>query len=319
MMDKRTFGIFGEISALTLGGGGIGQVWGATSREEAVATVREAVESGINFLDVAPTYGNGEAESVIGEAFEGRLPDGVRVSTKCRVRNLAASDVLSLLEKSLDESLLRMKLERVDLFFLHTEVIPDEVANRYEGTPRNLFIEAVRPAFERLVARGRIGAWGITGIGVPSAIIETIHEDPAPAAIQAIANLLNSPGGLKRFEEPARPRDIIAAASRRGIAVMGIRAVQAGALTDAIDRELTENHPDMADYQRAEPFRALAREIGESPASLAHRYSLSMQGVSTVVLGVKNRVELRECIAAEERGYLDQALISRIDGIVKRT
>ena len=39
-METRKFGNLGEISALTLGGGGIGQVWGPTSREEAVATVR---------------------------------------------------------------------------------------------------------------------------------------------------------------------------------------------------------------------------------------------------------------------------------------
>ena len=45
-----------------------------TSRDEAVATVREAVEAGITFLDVAPSYGSGEAELVIGAAFNGRLP-----------------------------------------------------------------------------------------------------------------------------------------------------------------------------------------------------------------------------------------------------
>jgi len=42
-MEKRAFGKLGEISCLTLGGGGIGQVWGPTSRDEAVATVSEAV------------------------------------------------------------------------------------------------------------------------------------------------------------------------------------------------------------------------------------------------------------------------------------
>jgi len=68
-MEKRAFGILGEISCLTLGGGRIGQVWGATSRDEAVVTVREAVEAGITFLDVAPGYGRGEAELVIGAAF----------------------------------------------------------------------------------------------------------------------------------------------------------------------------------------------------------------------------------------------------------
>ena len=311
-MEKRRFGKLGEISALTLGGGGIGQVWGPTTREEAVATVREAVEAGITFLDVAPSYGNGEAELVIGEAFNGRLPDGVRVSTKCRLDNPAPDEVRSLLEKSLDESLGRMKLEEVDLFFLHGQIIPDDATDRYEGTPRSLFVEVVRPAFEELLSRGRIGAWGITGIGVPSVIIETIGDDPAPAAVQVVANLLDSVGSMKRFDEPSRPREIIAAAHRRGVAAMGIRAVQAGALTAALDRDFDERSQEMADYRRAGPFRTLAREIGESPASLAHRYSLSMEGISTVILGVKNRAELRDCVEAAAKGPLDPELVARI-------
>ena len=317
-MQSRSFGSLGQVSALSLGGGGIGQVFGPTSREEAVATVRDAVEAGITVLDVAPSYGNGEAESVIGQAFGGKLPDGVRISTKCSLGNPPPAEVTPLLEKSLDESLARMGLDWIHLFLLHSNIIPDDTVSLYRGTPRGLFIEAVRPAFERLVASGRIGAWGITGIGVPSAILETLDDDPAPAAVQAIANLLDSPGGLKRFDGPARPREIIAAAHRRGVAVMGIRAVQAGALTDSFDRQLPEEHLDMADYRRAEPFRTLAKEIGESAASLAHRYSLSMEGVSTVVLGVKNRAELRECVAAEAAGPLDTALIARIDATVNR-
>src|SRR5207237_4870063 len=92
-MQQRTFGQLGDISALTLGGGGIGQVWGPTTREEAIATVREAWAAGITLFDVAPSYGRGEAEVVLGEAFGGRLPAGVRVSTKCAVGNRAAREV----------------------------------------------------------------------------------------------------------------------------------------------------------------------------------------------------------------------------------
>lgn len=69
------------VSALTLRGGGLGQLWGSTSRDEAIATAREAVDAGTTLLDVAPRYGDGEAERVVGEAFGGRLPEGVRVST----------------------------------------------------------------------------------------------------------------------------------------------------------------------------------------------------------------------------------------------
>jgi aryl-alcohol dehydrogenase-like predicted oxidoreductase len=315
-MEKRAFGKLGEISCLTLGGGGIGQVWGPTSREEAVATVREAVEAGITFLDVAPAYGKGEAELVIGAAFDGRLPDGVRISTKCMLGNPPREEVGSRLVRSLERSLERTKLQRIDLFFLHGQIVPDAAAGLAEGTPHGLFAEVVRPALEQFVARGQIGAWGISGIGIPTTILQTINEDPPPTVVQAVANLLDSPGAMARFDEPARPREIIRAAHRRGIAVMGIRAVQAGALTDALDRELPETHPEMADYRRAAPFRALAREVDESAAALAHRYTLSIPGVSTVILGVKNRTELRECLAAAERGPLDPELVARVDAAV---
>ena len=316
-MEKRPFGRLGEISSLTLGGGGIGQVWGPTTRDEAVATVREAVESGINFLDVAPGYGDGEAESVIGEAFGGQLPEGVRVSTKYHLGNVPSYDVLPSFERSLGESLARLKLDRIDLFFLHVFIVPDDMIDRQEGIPRSLFIEAVAPAFERLVASGRIGAWGITGIGVPSAIVETINSDPTPTAVQAPANLLDSYAGINSLLVPIGPRDIIASAQSRDVAVMGIRAVAAGALTDSFDRDIPQDGPHMADYRRAGPFRALAKEIGESGASLAHRYSLSMDGVSTVILGVKNRTELRECITAEAKGPLDPELIAGIEAAVR--
>ena len=136
--------------------------------------MREAAEAGITFFDVAPGYGNGEAELVIGAAFEGHPPEEVRISTKCRVGNPEDLGVLDLLERSLEESLARMQLDRMDLFFLHNQIIPDDASDRYEGTPRSLFIQAVRPAFEDLVARGRIGAWIISGIGVPTAILETV-------------------------------------------------------------------------------------------------------------------------------------------------
>jgi aryl-alcohol dehydrogenase-like predicted oxidoreductase len=171
----------------------------------------------------------------------------------------------------------------------------------------------VRPVFERLVERGRIGAWGITGIGVPGVVLDVLADNPAPAAVQAIANPLDSAGELHWFQEPTRPRDIIAAAHARGTGVMGIRAVQAGALTDGLDRELPADDPTALDFRRAAPFRALARELGEPAASLAHRYALSMPGVDTVVLGIKNRTELRECFAAEARGPLPADVIKSVD------
>ncbi len=60
---------------------------------------------------------------------------------------------------------------------------------------------------------------------------------------------MDSPGALKFYDEPARPRDIIAVAQENGVGVMGIRAVQAGALTDAIDRDLPPDHGEVRDFR----------------------------------------------------------------------
>jgi aryl-alcohol dehydrogenase-like predicted oxidoreductase len=134
--------------------------------------------------------------------------------------------------------------------------------------------------------------------------------------MQVMTNLLDSPGGLAHPDGPAMPREIIGAATSAGVSVMGIRAVQAGALTSALDRPKPADDPESRDYHRAALFRAIATEVGRSAAFLAHQYALTMEGPSTIVLGVKNRDELRECVAAEAAGPMDPTLIARIDSAV---
>lgn len=319
-METRQFGRMAPVSLLTLGGGGLGQLWGPTTREECVATVRAAVDAGITLIDLAPRYGDGKAEQVVGEAFGGRLPSGVRVTSKCNLGNPPAERIERILRQSIEASLRLTQLERFDLFFLHSNIVPPgndmwRRADTSRFVPLEVFQEMIRPLFEKFVAEGLIGAWGITGIGHPDAIATVLGEDSKPAAVQVIANLLDSPGGLKFFEGAARPREIMAVANANDVAVMGIRAVQAGALTAAIDRPLPQDHPEMLDYARAAGFRALCAELGENPAVLAHRYALSMP-IDTLVLGVKNRQELAECVAAAEAGVLRPEMIARIDASV---
>jgi len=319
-MRQHEFGPLPPVSTLTLGGGGLGMLWGETTFDECVATVRAAVDAGITLLDLAPRYGNGKAERVVGEAFGGRLPDGVRVTTKCNLGTQPADRVERVLRQSIEASLRLLQRDRIDVFFLHSNIVPDghPMWNRPDTerfTAQSLFTDHVRPVFEKLVKDGTIGAWGITGIGHPDAIIDILGQDPKPAAVQCIANLLDSPGALKFYDEPARPRQVMAAARANGVGIMGIRAVQAGALTAAIDRALPDDHPEVLDYARAAPFRAICAEIGENPAIIAHRYALSLP-IDTLVLGVKNRQELAECVAAAEAGPLPADLIARIDASV---
>ena len=321
-MQQHSFGKLPAVSTLTLGGGGIGMVWGETTFDECVATVHAAVAAGINLIDLAPRYGDGKAEQAVGEAFAGRLPDGVRVTSKCNLGNPSPEEIEPLLRRSIEASLERLRLSRLDLFFLHSNVVPDAIhlAQRPDAasrmTPYATFVEHVRPLFERLVVEGVISAWGLTGIGHPDTIIKLLGERPAPAAVQCIANLLDSPGALKFFDGPAKPRAIMTAARANGVGVMGIRAVQGGALTSALDRLLPADHPEMRDYARAAGFRELAEELGITPAALAHRYALSLD-IDTLVLGVKNRRELAECVSAAEAGPLPLELMARVGQAVK--
>jgi len=318
-MTTNRLGRFGPVSRLTLGGGGIGQVWGPTSEDEAVATLRAAVDGGISLLDAAPGYLI--CEAMIGRAFEGKLPNGVRVTTKYSLGTVPDEDVYPRLKASLEKSLAAMRLERVDMMLLHSEIRPDdydyppgEPPKDERSTSLSLYRDAVRPAFARLVREGLIGDWGITSINHAAATIDALFSGPLPAAVQAIANLLDSPGAMNGTGLAPRPRDVIAAAQAAGVGVMGVRAVQAGALTSSFDRPDTHG-PDREDFARAQSFRELCARWGEDPALVAHRYALGIDGVDTLVLGVKNREELRMALEAERRGPLEPDRLAAIEAL----
>ncbi len=319
-MQLCTLGPLEHVSRLTLGGGGLGQLWGATDRDEAIATLNAAVDGGINLIDTAPLYK--DCEAAVGEAFDGAPPIGLRFTTKCYLGSPDPDDVEDRLTASLEASLATMRLAHIDIFFLHTNICADDYEyERYQtrrdrfATKWSVYVDRVVPAMLRLKAQGRIGAWGITATGVPTAIREALRQAPAPDIVQVVTNLLDSAGSMRNFAEPPVPRIIIAEAKAAGAGVMGIRAVQAGALTAEIDRPMEADDPEMLDYVRAEPFRALCRRLGEDPALVAHRYALAMPGVDTVVLGVKNRAELAQCLYAETLGGLEPALVAEIDGL----
>ena len=103
--------------------------------------------------------------------------------------------------------------------------------------------------------------------------------------------------------------------------ILAIRAVQAGALTLEMDRDPHRSGfdiKDFEDYDRAEPFRRLASEWEINPSVLAHRYALSAEKVSSVILGVKNRDELLDCLDAESTGPLTQQQITEIDKVLSK-
>ena len=312
-MRRWPFGRLGQVSAVTLGGAGLMGGWGHhPDLDDAVATIRAAVDAGVDHLDVAPGYGDGGAERAVGTAFSGTLPTGVRISTKVPLDRPPPGAALGMIERSLDTSLARLRLERVDLLLTHCWLLPDgeEGAGR-SGLPLQDYLQEVRPALERLVAEGRIGAWGISGIGAPATVQTALTSRPQPAAVQAITNVLDSAGEEVPFAGPPTS-SVAGAAAAAGVPVIGIRAVGRGALADLLDKQVDDDHPIAVDYRRAGGLRRLAREAGVPAARLAYRYALSLPEVTTVAVGVRNRAELADAIAAERDGPMDAAELAEL-------
>ena len=298
-------------------------MWGSTDRDEAIATVRAAYEAGIDLFDMAPLYGRGEAESVMGLAFADGYPDDVKLTTKCMLGDAPADEIESRLRSSLDKSCERLRRDHIDVFILHGYLIEDGWSDSIRpsllphiGVQESRFAAHVVPLFERWKAEGRIGAWGFTAASTQAQNLAALDADTKPDVVQCIANLLDSPGGMAISAETPEPRAVIERASERGIGVMGIRALAAGALATEIDRPVEPDSAEQRDFDRAKAFRALATESGQTPAFLAHQYSLSMAGVDTMVLGVKNREELSECLAVAAAGPMDPSLVEAIDRAV---
>jgi len=317
-VERRPFGRLGSVSALTLGGGGIGGVWGPTDRAEAVATVHAALDAGVTMLDVAPGYGDGEAESVVGAALAERDGADVLVATKVSLPDHEPGDLVERPHAALHGSLRRLGRPSVDPLFVHSQLRPDDGPGAEGSLGLEAFRSRVRPALLRLRDSGTIRGWGLTGVGHPRALEAALADEHTPDAVQVVVNALDLTGDMWIWGDAERPRNAenLTWAAEAGVPVVAIRVAAAGSLTDHLDRDVAPDAPAAVDFARAAGFRRIAAERGLSAAALAHRWALAVPCVATVVLGVKNRVELAECLAAAatplpERDRLDIAERSR--------
>ncbi len=314
-MQQRILGKTGfSVSTLTLGGGGIGMVWGATTEDECVETVKHAVASGINIIDVAPVYGNGKAEEVVGTAWPD-LATKPLLATKVLIRPRERSDLAGAIRRSLEGSLTRLGREQIDIFQLHNQIEPQEPVSPLRLTLQEVVgTGGVLETMQQLKEEGLIRELGFTGIARHD-VVRELFSDGRLATVQLVTNILNSEGEMGVAEDgPYRDHlEMVRLAGSAQLGIFGIRPFAAGSLTAAVDRSLPAEHPVSVDFAFGQQHLGfLTAETGSSLAVVAMRYALSLPGVSTVVTGAKNRAELDDAIAAAQAGPLPPALMERI-------
>jgi len=314
-MQQRTLGKTGfSVSVLTLGGGGIGMVWGPTTDEECIETVKYAVANGVNILDLAPVYGKGKSEEIVGQAWPD-LPTKPLIATKVFIMPDERKDLAGAVHRSVEGSLKRLGLSQIDVLQLHNQIEPQEPT-----APRRLTLQevvgagGVLDAMQKLQDAKVVTALGFTGIARHDAV-RALLADGRLDTVQLVTNLLCSEGEMgARGDAPFRDHlEMLRLAHAAQFGVFGIRPFAAGALTAAIDRSLPTTHPVVRDFALAQQHLGfLATDTAEPLSMTAMRYALSLPGVSTVVTGAKNRTELAEAVTAAAAGPLPAATMERI-------
>ena len=317
-MHYRRLGNTGVVvSELGLGGGGIGQVWGPTTDDDAVAAVDAALAAGVNFFDVAPRYGDGRAERVLARALQHRREQAL-VASKVYLGPETLDDIPGAIERGLAESLERLGSDRLDLFQLHNHVTAERGAMRQSVSVGDVLgAGGVVETLQRLKASGSVRFVGFTGLGDAEAV-RTVIRDGGLDTVQAYYNLLNrsAVGPLPTGSGLHDHGQIIPLAAERGMGVIGIRNLAGGVLSDGLDRTVTADSLVARDARRAGRLGFL-RDTGAPLSQLATRFALSHPQIATVVPGAKNTAEVEDCVAATALHPLDELALARLDAAAR--
>ena len=301
------------VSRAGFGGGGIGQVWGPTNEQEAIAAVHRALELGITFFDVAPSYGDGKAEEALGKALAGRT-EPVVVATKVRLRAEEMDDIAGAVRRSVAASLRRLRRDSVDVLHVHNRF----TARRGEAPDSLSADDALGPvlaAYRDVQQAGLTRFIGLSAMDHHVPTMRRILESDEYDTVLAYYNLLN-----RTAQEPPPPGadlfdngQIIPLAKSLNMGVIGIRSHAAGALTDALDRPPRPNDSLMRkDLASARQLGFLRQGPVRTLSQAAMVFCLMNPDIHTTVPGVKNRAEAAEIAGCVDLGPIPAEALARL-------
>lgn len=314
-MEQRRLGRTGlMVSVLGYGAGAVGGLLVRGTPAEQDRSLGRAFEAGINYVDTASLYGNGESERTLGRALKG-LAAKPLLGTKVRLPPAERGDIAGAIAQSLEASLARLGRDSVDLFQLH-----DPIGGPEGYTVAEVLGEAV-PALQRLQREGKCRFIGITALGTVPGLREVLESGAFDTA-QIPYNLLN-PSWLGPM--PALPGQDFAAlgvgAAAAGVGLIGIRILAAGALSGEAARHpiampavapiasADDYATDLAHARRLLPL--VAEGAVGSLAELAIRFAITPGQMGTALIGTASLDQLEVAIAAAELGPLPAELVAR--------
>lgn len=308
-----------QISEIAFGGGRSGGILIDADDDTRRRAVRMALDHGINWFDTAPQYGDGKSEEALGWLLE-EIDETPYVSTKVRIDSTNQEDMAGQVERSLHESLTRLRRDSVDLVQLHNPVTA-------EATARTITAEHVLgpngalEGLERLRDQGLLRFMGLTALGDNAATRRVIDSGRFDCA-QIYYNMLNP--SAARDTMPAKWRGFDAtgfmeACKAQDMGILAIRIFAASYLATPVrtGREsilttdtAAESEARMSDVL----FTDLGNEYG-SRAQTAVRFVLSNPDVSTAIIGLSDPAYIDEAMEGWANGPLPAAALAGIEAL----
>ena len=282
-----------EFSAVGFGSWGIsgGDVWNDTTDEDSIKSVQRAVDLGINFFDVAPVYGFGHAEEILGRAL-GKRRKNVIIATKCGLvwddqHNISNNLTPDSIRQEIDNSLRRLKTDYVDIYQLHW---PDP------ATP----IEETMAVLERIKTAGKIRHIGVSNFSLD--LTKKAMAASPVASFQGLYNMLeHNASSYHNIPLTYRVKDeILPYCRENGLAFFPYSPLFQGLLTDSFkasgnfdESDVRSANPKLvgdtfrAYFEISEKLREFAQEIGKPLSQIAINWLINQQAVTSVICGAQ--------------------------------
>jgi aryl-alcohol dehydrogenase-like predicted oxidoreductase len=300
LVEQRNVGTAGlQVSAMGLGCMGMSEYYGPTDDTESLAVLDRALELGVNFLDTADMYGPWHNEELVARAIAGRREQFV-VATKFGIDRTVPAGQKNVnnspeyARKSCEESLRRLGVEQIDLYYLH---------RRDPEVP----IEDTVGAMAELVAEGKVAHLGLSEVGA-----ETLRK---AGAVHPIAALQSEYSLFTRGIEA----EILPVARELGTTLVAYSPLSRGLLVGLTGDQVAEG-----DFRATLPrFRGedgkhnaalvarvvqLAGDIGCTPAQVALAWMLNRHPDVVPIPGTKRLRYLEENVAAATIELTDDQL-----------
>lgn len=320
-MKYRKLGSTGlQVSEIVFGAGAVGGAVFRGERHARLEAVRKALEHGINWIDTAASYGDGQSEENLGWILR-QLGANPHISTKVSIGEAHLDDIPGEIERSMEASLRRLQRGSVDLIQLHTPVTSSR--GQFRGSialDDVLGPNGVLDGFERLRDRGLVRFFGFTGFGDTACLYQMI-ESGRLHSVQAYYNMLNPSAG-----RPVPPgftahnyENLIDLAASKGVGVLNIRVLAAGAIVGqeppGPGAGLSPGSAASADMTRGARLRHALDELHleGSVAQTAIRFGLMHPGVSGVLVGFSTPEHIDEAVAAVGMGPLPDTVNLALD------